>query len=50
MERVINGVVYVSATDFSKHPELDTFYALSAADGSVRWKYEVGGYFYVLVG
>ncbi|HLW02559.1 MAG TPA: PQQ-binding-like beta-propeller repeat protein [Ktedonobacterales bacterium] len=50
VERVINNVVYVSGMDDGKHPELDTFYALNAADGSVRWKYAVGGHFEVLVG
>jgi outer membrane protein assembly factor BamB len=50
VEDIVNGIVYVSGNDNGSHAAQDTFYALSAADGSVRWTYAVGGRFDVIVG
>ena len=50
VEDIINGVVYVSGNDNGGHAGQDTFYALNAADGSVRWTYAVGGTFGVIIG
>jgi outer membrane protein assembly factor BamB len=50
VQSVNNNMVFVTGKDSGNHPDLDTFYALSAADGSVRWKYAVGGRFDVIVG